>query len=159
MIFRLVCAHGYSCFTLANIATCHEGAGEGSVKSGASGIVACRYDAEEIARGVPYRSSTWLGRITPLSAIIRRAVRFCLARARLVEMVRSREFGMLRDWPRECCAWVSSHPKNLSQIFIQSTRALALYTTSEQSTGLRLHIASKDQLILVASADWAGLPA
>jgi len=129
------------------------------MKSGVSVVSDCRHEAEELAGCVPYRSSTWLGRITPLSVIMRRAVRFCFARARLIAMEWSREYGILRGWPRECCVLVSSHPKNSSKIFIKSTRTLALYAASEQGAGLGGHIASKDQLVLVASTDWAGLAA
>jgi hypothetical protein len=68
------------------------------MKSGISVISDCRHEAEEIVGCVPYRSSTWLGRITPLSVIMRRAVRFCFARARLIAMEWSREYRMLRLW-------------------------------------------------------------
>jgi hypothetical protein len=66
---------------------------------------------------------------------------------------------MRTNWSRAVCVLVPLHPKYLSKIVIESSRTLALSAASEQGAGLGCHIAPKDQLVLVASTDWAGLPA
>jgi hypothetical protein len=90
---------------------------------------------------------------------MRRAFRFCFARALLLLMEWSRVYSMVKIWPRAFCVPVPSHPKNSSKIVIESSRTLALSAAREQGTGFGCHIAPKDQLVLVASTDWAGLPA
>ena len=42
------------------------------------------------------------------------------------------------------------HPEYLSDIFIESARALALRTAGKESAGLRQHVSSKHELILFA---------
>jgi hypothetical protein len=71
----------------------------------------------------------------------------------------TRVYSMRTNWPRALGVLVPSHPKYLSKIVIESSRTLALSAASEQGAGLGCNIAPKNQLVLVASTDWAGLSA
>jgi hypothetical protein len=64
---------------------------EGVVSVGAE----CRPKAWKLVVRVPYRSSIWLGRITPLNVIRCSALRFCFARDRLVMMSWNEVYSML----------------------------------------------------------------
>jgi hypothetical protein len=48
------------------------------------------------------------------------------------------------------------HPKYSTKVFIYSARTLALRTAGEESTRFRLHVPSKHELILMASAEGTG---
>jgi hypothetical protein len=51
---------------------------------------------------------------------------------------------------------VFSHPEYLAEVFIESTRTLALRTAGEEPFSLRLYVSTKHELIFMASAKWAG---
>jgi hypothetical protein len=48
------------------------------------------------------------------------------------------------------------HPEYLTEVFIEPARTLALRTAGEESASFRLHVSTKNQLILMASAEGTG---
>ena len=69
-------AHCCVCFMLSVMLWSHDGKGPGRA-CGCPIPVGCAREAVMLAMGVAYRSSTWLGLTTPLSANMCNAVRFC----------------------------------------------------------------------------------
>lgn len=49
-----------------------------------------------------------------------------------------------------------SHPEYLAEVFIESTRTLALRTAGEEPFRLRLYVSAKHELIFMTSAEGAG---
>lgn len=51
---------------------------------------------------------------------------------------------------------VVSHPEYLAEVFIESTRTLALRAAGEEPFSLWLYVSTKHELIFMASAEGAG---